>query len=225
MSAQTDYCQTYSIAPPATSSLYRSGLKRCFDLTVMLPAALFVAPLLAIAAVLIKLDSRGPVFFVQERLGRYGSKFHTYKLRTMTDRPRVATAEVLPGHSEVTLVGHWFRRFKIDELPQVWNILNGDMSLIGPRPALPEAIRDYNTDGLRRLLERPGLTGLAQVHGNIYLSWPERWIYDAEYVDRVSFRLDLSIMLKSVAVVLFGEEKFLKKPQPKLDAAAERRAA
>lgn len=225
MSELKIYCERHAIAGPTRASIYRSGLKRCVDLALCLPIALCLTPLAAIVAVLIKLDSHGPVFFVQERLGRFGSTFRTYKFRTMTDRPRVAHTEVLPGHSEVTRVGHWLRRFKIDELPQIWNILNGDMSLVGPRPALPEAIHEYNVNGLRRLIERPGLTGLAQVNGNIYLSWPERWTYDAEYVDRVSFSLDLSIVLKTIAVVLCGEEKFLKKPQQTTEPSNERRAA
>lgn len=207
------YCARYAIESVPQAAVYRSFGKRLLDLAICLPIAVMIAPVLALAAVLIKLDSPGPVFFVQERLGRYGSTFLTYKFRTMTDRKRTALSEVLPGHSEVTRVGHWLRRFKIDELPQLLNVLNGDMSVIGPRPALPDAISTYDANGLRRLLERPGLTGRAQVNGNIYLSWPERWIYDAEYVDQLSFTLDIGIVLKTIAVVLMGEERFLKKPE------------
>ena len=93
------------------------------------------------------------------------------------------------------------------------NILKGDMSLVGPRPALPEHIHDYDENGLRRLLTRPGLTGLAQVNGNIYLSWPERWMYDAEYVEKLSAVGDARILVRTVAVVFLGEERFLNRPE------------
>ena len=226
MTPSTTYCQRYGLTPCSTGSWYRAFGKRAFDLAICLPIAVVIAPVVLLAIVLIKLDSRGPAFFVQERLGRYGVMFLTYKLRSMTDVRRTAHSEVLPGNSEVTRVGHWLRRFKIDEMPQLWNVLNGDMSFVGPRPALPAAIADYNEDGLRRLLERPGLTGLAQVNGNIYLSWPERWSYDAEYVSRVSLLLDVGIVLKTAAVVTLGEEKFLRQREPSVTAPeSERRAA
>jgi undecaprenyl phosphate N,N'-diacetylbacillosamine 1-phosphate transferase len=212
MSAKDDYLQRHSLTFEPRWSAYRSFGKRLFDLAIILPIFLAISPVLLIAAALVKLDSRGPVFFLQERLGRYGEIFLTYKFRTMTHRQRDATSEILPGHSEVTRTGHWLRRFKIDELPQLLNIVNGDMSLVGPRPALREHISEYNEAGLKRLLERPGLTGLSQVSGNIYLSWPDRWFYDAQYVARLSFLKDVAIIIKTVAVVLLGEERFLKKP-------------
>lgn len=212
VTTRTSFCTRHGIVSVPRGSLYRAIGKRLLDLAISVPIAMAIAPVLALSALLIKLDSRGPIFFVQERLGRYGSTFRTYKFRTMTDRPRAAHSEVLPGHGEVTRIGHWLRRFKIDELPQLLNVLNGDMSIIGPRPALPDAITTYDDNGLRRLLERPGLTGLAQVNGNIYLSWPERWVYDAQYVDRLSFVSDIAIVLKTIAVVLLGEDRFLNKP-------------
>ncbi len=212
MSLVDDYCQQHGVTVPEKRSIYRAIGKRLLDLVVSVPIALFISPALVVVSILIKCDSRGPVFFLQPRLGRWGKTFMTYKFRTMTDRVRTQHQEVLPGNSEVTRVGYWLRRFKIDELPQVWNVLNGDMSLVGPRPALPEAIHDYNQTGLKRLLERPGLTGQSQVNGNIYLSWPERWIYDAAYVEQLSLSGDLWILLKTVGVVLLGEEKFLNRP-------------
>jgi len=212
VTTRTSFCARHGIVSVPRGSLYRAIGKRLLDLAISVPIAMAIAPVLALSALLIKLDSRGPIFFVQERLGRYGSTFRTYKFRTMTDRPRTAHSEVLPGHGEVTRIGHWLRRFKIDELPQLLNVLNGDMSIIGPRPALPDAITTYDDNGLRRLLERPGLTGLAQVNGNIYLSWPERWVYDAQYVDSLSFVSDIAIVLKTIAVVLLGEDRFLNKP-------------
>ncbi|GDY08736.1 hypothetical protein LBMAG52_22220 [Planctomycetia bacterium] len=203
---------------------YRTFGKRLLDLSVSVPALLAVAPLFTVIATAIKLTSRGPVFFVQERLGRDGRTFRTFKFRTMIDRQRTSHPEIFGKTDEVTAVGFWLRRFKLDELPQLWNIVNGDMSLVGPRPALPVQLAEYTELARQRLMVRPGLTGLAQVHGNIFLSWPERWVYDAEYVAGVSFALDAWIVARTVAVVVLGEERFLKKPTP-LDEQVARRAA
>lgn len=203
---------------------YRSFGKRLLDLSVAVPALLAVTPLFAVIAAAIKWTSRGPVFFVQERLGRSGRTFRTFKFRTMTDRTRTSHQEIFGKTDEVTAVGFWLRRFKLDELPQLWNIVNGDMSLVGPRPALPTQLAEYSDLARQRLFARPGLTGLAQVNGNIFLSWPERWVYDAEYVARVSFALDAWIVVRTVAVVVLGEKRFLKKPTPP-DEQGIRRAA
>ncbi len=203
---------------------YRAFGKRLLDLSVSASALLAVAPLCALIAVLVRLTSRGPAFFVQERLGRGGMTFRTYKFRTMTDRLRVSHQEILGKTDEVTTVGYWLRRFKLDELPQLWNIVNGDMSLVGPRPALPAQLAEYTDLAHCRLLARPGLTGLAQVHGNIHLTWPERWVYDAEYVTRVSFALDVWIIARTIGVVLLGEERFLLKPLLPTDQSARRAA-
>lgn len=191
---------------------YRTFGKRLLDLCVALPTLLVVAPLFVVIAAAVKLTSRGPVFFVQERLGRGGRTFRTFKFRTMTDRPRTTHQEIFGKTDEVTAVGYWLRRFKLDELPQLWNIVNGDMSLVGPRPALPAQLAEYTELARQRLLVRPGLTGLAQVHGNIFLTWPERWVYDADYVARVSLWLDAWIVARTFAVVVLGEKRFLKPP-------------
>lgn len=213
MSDGETYCREHGLAELPERLLYRRLGKRLFDLVVCLPVFVALLPVMILTAVLVRLDSRGPVFFLQERLGRFGTTFVTFKFRTMTHRDRTAVAEVLPGHSEVTRIGRWLRRFKLDELPQLLNILKGDMSIVGPRPALPDHIRNYDKNGLRRLLERPGMTGLSQINGNIYLSWPERWAYDAEYVDSLSFRRDARILVRTVAVVMLGEERFLNRPE------------
>ena len=212
MSPREEYCHTYGLTDLPPRSFYRLFGKRLFDLVLCLPIFVAALPFFVLTAILVRIDSRGPVLFVQERLGRYGSTFRTWKFRSMTHRVRSEHVEVLAGHSEVTRIGGWLRRTKIDELPQLLNILRGEMSLIGPRPALPGHIRDYDENGLRRLLVQPGLTGLAQVNGNIFLSWPERWIYDADYVTSLSVNLDAAIAVKTVAVVFLGEERFLRRP-------------
>jgi lipopolysaccharide/colanic/teichoic acid biosynthesis glycosyltransferase len=233
MSVRSAYCRKHGIGNAPRWAPYRSFEKRLLDLAIAVPALLLVSPVLLLAAILIKLDSRGPVMFVQQRLGRYGSTFPTFKFRSMTHRDRAPNSEILPGHSEVTRVGAWLRRTKIDELPQLLNIVRGDMSIVGPRPALPDHIRKYNDNGngLRRLLVRPGLTGLAQTSGNIYLSWPERWHYDANYVAQLSLLSDLRIMVKTIAVVLLGEKRFIRHvdidsaPSRLDERAVDRRAA
>lgn len=175
---------------------------------------LLLFPFMLIIALLIKLDSRGRVLFIQQRLGKGGRLFNAIKFRTMTDQPRLVHHEVDPRNPEQTCIGKFLRRFKLDELPQLWNILRGDMSFVGPRPALPEQMHDYDVYSKRRLEVLPGITGMAQVHGNIYLTWPQRWLYDVEYVNRVSFGLDVWIVLRTIGVVLLGEKRFYRPPEP-----------
>jgi undecaprenyl phosphate N,N'-diacetylbacillosamine 1-phosphate transferase len=117
----------------------------------------------------------------------------------------------------LTRPGAFIRRFKLDELAQLYNVLRGEMSVIGPRPALPRQLAEYDAVGRKRLQVRPGLSGLAQIHGNIYLSWPERWVYDARYVAECSLGLDLWIIWRTIAVAIRGEEKFLVHPAGKKD--------
>ncbi len=193
--------------------LYRGGGKRCLDVALSVPLLLVLSAPMLLVALLVKLDSRGPVFFVQPRLGRGGRVFSVLKFRTMTARPRTRHVQVFDGDPEVTRVGRWLRRLKIDEWPQFWNIVRGEMSLVGPRPGLPEHKSTLDDRGRLRLEVRPGLTGLAQVHGNIHLSWPHRWCYDARYVDRISPALDLWIVSRTVLVVTCGEERFLRQGQ------------
>ncbi len=202
---------TEGLAHMLSNSCGRFG-KRLVDLMVAVPALLVLLPIFGLIAVLVRLESCGPVFFVQQRLGKKGRIFFTYKFRTMFDEERTRHEEIVGKTDEVTSVGYWLRRFKVDELPQLINVIKGDMSLVGPRPALPAQLEEYNDLGRQRLRVRPGLTGLAQVNGNIHLTWPERWTYDATYVQRQSFALDFGILLRTVAVIVIGEEKFLKRP-------------
>lgn len=192
--------------------MYKTILKRFFDLTVSFLFFLFVLPLLLLVILLILLIERETPFFFQYRLGENGRKFRLYKLRTMLNKKREVNREILSGDSEVTKIGRYLRRFKIDELPQIINVIKGDMSIVGPRPCMVGQLVDFNEDGKQRLKVKPGLTGLAQINGNIYLSWEERWKYDREYVEDLSFLLDLKIIFKTILIVLYGEEKFIKKP-------------
>ncbi|WP_201529899.1 sugar transferase [Psychrobacter frigidicola] len=181
-------------------------MKRCFDFLISVFFLIILSPLLIITTVLIKLTSKGPLFFKQQRVGKNGSLFFVYKFRTMTDKARDFNQQILKNNDEVTRVGKIIRRLKIDELPQLFNVLIGDMSLVGPRPCLPGLVKDFNESGKKRLLVRPGLTGLAQVNGNIYLTWKQRWEFDKKYVEDQSVFLDLKIISRTALIVLFGEK-------------------
>lgn len=192
--------------------MYKIFIKRFLDIIIALLVIIFLLPIFLFIYILVKIDSPGNFFFFQERLGYKGKVFKIYKIRTMYDKERVADREIFKNDVEVTKVGYYLRRFKIDELPQIINVLNGDMSIVGPRPCLPVQQKDFNEDGKKRIEVVPGLTGLSQINGNIHLSWEERWKYDRKYVENQSFVLDLKIIFKTFLILLHGEDKYLKKP-------------
>jgi len=182
--------------------------KRAFDLVVTLVFLFFNVPGLVVAAILIKLTSRGPLLFVQQRAGKDGVPFRTVKFRTMKASRRPDPKELVPlDHADITPVGQLLRRLKIDELPQLFNVIAGQMSLIGPRPTLPDQVAEYDDFRRQRLLVRPGITGLAQVNGNTSVPWDERILFDVAYVRRCSFLLDMGILLRTLLVVLVGEAR------------------
>jgi undecaprenyl phosphate N,N'-diacetylbacillosamine 1-phosphate transferase len=193
-------------------TLYTRYGKRVLDLAIALSTSLVLLPFFLLAAILVRIGSPGPFFFRQERLGQKGELFVLYKFRTMTHKHRVADREILHSDPEVTATGRLLRRLKIDELPQLLNVLKGDMSLIGPRPGLPRQAGEAGFSSLRLVL-RPGLSGWAQVNGNIHLSWQERYRYDEDYVERVSLLFDLFIICKTLAVIALGEERFIRPPE------------
>jgi len=181
--------------------------KRFFDLVVALSLVVLFAPLVSVVAIGIKCSSKGPLFFRQQRVGCKGRLFPVLKFRTMhvdLSRPIAQTSNWGDG---VFAFGGLLRRFKIDELPQVVNIIIGDMSFVGPRPCLPETFSSMPEWAKKRVEMRPGLTGIAQINGNTALSWEERWRYDIQYICRCSFWLDLFVILKTLTVVIRGEPK------------------
>jgi undecaprenyl phosphate N,N'-diacetylbacillosamine 1-phosphate transferase len=196
--------------PPIVSrSFWARGGKRAFDLLIGLCLLAVAAPVLLLAILAMKITSPGPAFFFQKRTGRHGSSFQPFKLRTMRADWKHDPNEIVPlTHSGIASVGRFLRRLKIDELPQLLNVVRGEMSLIGPRPTLPEQTREYDAFQRKRLLVRPGLTGLAQVHGNAAIPWSERIQYDVYYVRNHSMFMDMAIAIKTVAVVVRGEERF-----------------
>lgn len=188
--------------------MYRS-IKRGLD--VLVSAALIVAltPVWLAAALAIPLTSRGPILFRQTRGGRDGQPFESFKFRTMRAEHRHDPSEIVPlTHEAITPVGRLLRRLKIDELPQLLNVLKGDMSLVGPRPTIMEQVLAYDPFQKRRLEVRPGITGLAQVNGNANIPWDERIKYDVYYIDHMGPWMDLTILLKTAGVIAMGETRF-----------------
>jgi lipopolysaccharide/colanic/teichoic acid biosynthesis glycosyltransferase len=181
-------------------------VKRALDLLVAVPSLIVAAPLLAIAAIAIKLDSRGPAFYMARRVGRDGEEFDLCKLRTMhtgNDPVGVGTP-VLPGDARVTRVGSFLRRFSLDELPNLINVIRGEMSVVGPRPTLAAQVDDYTPRQRRRLEVKPGLTGWAQVNGRAGIPWDERIELDVWYVEHRSIGLDLRILARTVRLLITG---------------------
>jgi len=170
------------------------------DLLLSALLLLGLMPGLVLIGVLILLDTGRPVFFVQERVGRHGTRFQLFKFRTLTSGPGDPNRPV----DHTTRVGAPLRRWALDELPQLWNVLRGDMSLVGPRPVPPGHLDAYGPRERRRLAVRPGLTGWAQIHGRNALSWPQRIEHDLWYVDHRSLRIDLYITACTPLVLLAG---------------------
>lgn len=189
---------------PMTKSLYATVIKRPLDAIVGLLLLVLTAPIHFVCALWVKFHDGGPVYFVQERVGQDGELFPLYKLRTM----RVNTQEKYGGYpvaSMVTKPGRLLRRLSLDELPQLWNIARGDMSLVGPRPALAEQVCRYTQQQRQRLTVRPGLTGAAQVKYRNSATWSKRIEEDIRYVKNISFLNDFLILLNTIPATLAGE--------------------
>lgn len=194
-----------------SQTLWATALKRPMDVLASAGLILLFCPLLLLTSMLVKLTSRGPVFFVQDRGGWHGRSFRLIKFRTMRGGRKPDPNEIVPlHHPEITPVGRWLRRMKIDELPQLLNVLKGEMSLVGPRPTLLDQVAAYDQFRRQRLLARPGITGLAQVYASSMATWDQRILYDIAYVRMCSFGLDLHILFRTVWVVVVGEQRTTK---------------
>jgi lipopolysaccharide/colanic/teichoic acid biosynthesis glycosyltransferase len=184
-------------------------MKRLFDVVVSAGALVVCAPIMAVVAVLVRVSSPGPVIYKSSRLGYRGQRLEMLKFRTMVvDAGDLRNADGstynAPDDPRVTRVGAWLRRTSLDELPQLWNVLRGDMSLVGPRPDLFDQQEHYSSEDFRRLEVKPGITGLAQTRGRNETSWAQRRRLDVEYVDTHSFVGDLGILLKTIPGILRG---------------------
>ena len=192
-------------------------LKRAFDLLVAGVVLVALSPLMAAVGLIVKLESPGPVLFRQPRVGRGGRPFTMYKFRTMPANPQEAEAStVVPqvsdftgyvfdplyGGRRYTRVGGLLRSASLDELPNLFNVLRGDLSIVGPRPEVPELVAQYPPEYQRRHAVRPGITGLAQVNGRGDLTYHEAMVYDLEYVEQHSFLRDVAILLQTIPTVL-----------------------
>jgi len=184
----------------------RPNASRALDLLVASLVLALGAPLLALAAILIKLESRGPVFYRQRRVGRDGTRFELWKLRTMVPGAESMGAGiyVVEGDQRITRTGRLLRRFSLDELPNLINVLRGEMAIVGPRPTVQEQVDRYTDRQRRRLEVKPGITGWAQVNGRTSLPWPERIELDVWYVEHRSLRLDLRILARTSRMLATG---------------------
>jgi exopolysaccharide biosynthesis polyprenyl glycosylphosphotransferase len=192
-------------------------LKRIVDVTFSLGVLIFAAPLMALVVLAIKLDSPGPVLFRQTRVGKGGKPFILYKFRSMAigaEEQKDLLRDLNEADGPIfkikadprrTRMGRWLRRLSLDELPQFYNVLRGDMSIIGPRPPLPEEVAEYQPWHMRRLEIAPGITGLWQVSGRSELPFDEMALLDIYYVEQWSPALDLKILLRTIPTVLFGD--------------------
>ncbi|WP_405111371.1 sugar transferase [Micromonospora sp. NBC_01405] len=196
-------------------------VKRAVDVLLALAVLVLTAPVVAVAALLVLAQFGPPVCFSQVRTGRHGRRFRIYKLRTMTDE-RDAEGALLPDGVRCRGVGPVLRRLSIDELPQLWNVLRGDLSLVGPRPLLPRYDPWYTDRERCRFLMPPGLTGLQQISGRNTLAWDDRLALDTRYVDEWSLRLDLWILARTVGKVLRGTGVVLDPSAHMLDLDQER---
>jgi lipopolysaccharide/colanic/teichoic acid biosynthesis glycosyltransferase len=181
-------------------------LSRALDVVLGALLLTISSPLLALAAIAIRLESRGPVFYRQLRVGRDGEPFELWKLRTMVPGAETLGAGiyVVEGDPRITRVGKLLRRFSLDELPNLVNVLRGEMALVGPRPTVQEQVDRYTDRQRRRLEVRPGITGWAQINGRTSLPWPERIELDVWYVEHRSLRLDLRILLRTARMLATG---------------------
>ncbi len=184
--------------------------KRILDLAIAIPLLVVMTPVFGIVAILIRRDSRGTAFYRQTRVGLDGREFRLIKFRTMVDGAEYIGAGLDndAGDARITKVGARLRALSVDELPQLINVLIGDMSLVGPRPTLRDQVERYTPEQRRRLRARPGITGLAQISGRSTLPWSQRIIIDVHYVDNWSMRLDLAVLLRTIPALLRRHETY-----------------
>jgi sugar transferase EpsL len=176
--------------------------KRAFDVAIALPLLVVLSPLVAGLAVLLRLRQGSPVLYRQQRPGLAGRPFTMYKFRSMANEEVDAEGEPIPPEERITPIGKWLRVTSLDELPELWNVVRGDMSLVGPRPLLMEYLDRYTPEQARRHEVRPGITGLSQVSGRNAMTWDERLELDRRYVDEHDLRMDMEILMRTARVVL-----------------------
>lgn len=203
MQMQTEF-KTNTVQPVNNDGVYRKYIKRPMDFLLSLIAIIVLAPVLLVVAILVRIKLGSPVIFKQKRPGLNEKIFTIYKFRTMTDE-RDENGELLPDSDRLTKFGSLLRSTSLDELPELFNILKGDMSVVGPRPLLVEYLPLYNAHQKRRHEVKPGLSGLAQISGRNAISWEDKFRLDVEYVDNVSFIGDWKIILLTLKKAISRE--------------------
>jgi undecaprenyl phosphate N,N'-diacetylbacillosamine 1-phosphate transferase len=184
--------------------MYTHLIKPFFDFLVALITLLLISPILIIVTILLAIANNGSPFFVQKRPGINGEIFKIIKFRTMTNA-RDVQGNLLPDSERLTPIGKFIRKTSIDEIPQLINVLKGDMSFIGPRPLLPQYLTIYSKEQMRRHEVKPGITGWAQVNGRNAISWTQKFEYDIYYIKHISFILDIKILFKTIKKVIISE--------------------
>lgn len=172
-------------------------MKRLFDVTAAAGGIICISPVLAVVALVVRKKLGSPVIFKQTRIGQYGEPFEIYKFRSMTDE-RDAAGNLKSDEERLTDTGSFLRKYSLDELPQLFNVLKGDLSLVGPRPLLMQYLKLFNREQMKRHMIKPGITGWAQVNGRNELSWQEKFDMDVWYVENRSFRLDIKILYMTI---------------------------
>lgn len=186
------------------SEMYKKGIKRTFDFVLALSGFLILSPIFLLTCLLLIIANKGTPFFLQPRPGKNEKIFKVIKFKTMNDQ-KDANGQLLPDAERLTTIGKIVRKTSLDEIPQLLNVIRGDMSLIGPRPLLVEYLPLYNERQKRRHEIRPGITGWAQVNGRNAISWEQKFEYDIWYVDNISFMVDVRILFLTLKKVFAGE--------------------
>ncbi|SDS25856.1 sugar transferase [Christiangramia echinicola] len=184
--------------------MYRKIIKPAIDFTVAFISLVIISPILLLIIILLSLANNGRPFFFQKRPGKFGRNFNIVKFKTMTDATD-KNGNLLPDAERLTYIGKIVRKTSIDEIPQLFNVVKGDMSIIGPRPLLPEYLALYDEEQKKRHDVKPGITGWAQVNGRNAISWTQKFEYDIWYVENQSFILDFKILMKTIKKVLVSE--------------------
>jgi len=184
--------------------LYQNLIKNLADRLASFIALFLLSPLLLVLIILLKLTKHQSVFFVQKRVGKNNRIFLLYKLKSMTDAKN-SDGTLLPDSVRLTSFGKWLRSSSLDEIPQLFNVLKGDMSLVGPRPLLPEYLPLYNQEQIKRHQVKPGITGWAQINGRNAISWPKKFELDVWYVNHINFLLDLKIIFHTFGKIFKSE--------------------
>lgn len=201
--------------------MYKNFFKRVFDIFFSFFILIILSPIILVISIIIKCKLGSPIIFKQQRNGKDGKIFTIYKFRSMSNK-KTTNGEMLPDIDRISAFGNFLRSYSLDEIPELINILKGDMSFVGPRPLLPKYFKVYTDEEKRRHLVKPGLTGLAQINGRNLSSWEDRFKYDVKYIDSITFFGDIKIIFKTIKKVLKKDDVVIRQNNPMLDLDKQR---